>query len=170
MAKGMYHYLRQAWKSPDINVLRERMIAWRKGDTIVKVDKPLRLDRARSLGYKAKNGFVIVRVRIGRGGRKRARPAKARKKGRTLTVRKTLAISYRAVAEQRAGRKFKNLQVLNSYWIGKDGLNYFFEVILVDPNTPEIKSDKNLLFLQNRANTHRVFRGLTSAAKVSRRF
>ena len=56
MTKGLYHHIRNAWKKPDINVLRQRMIAWRESNTIVKVDKPLRLDRAHSLGYKAKKG------------------------------------------------------------------------------------------------------------------
>ncbi len=79
MAKGTYYYLRNAWKKPDEATLRSRMIDWRAGNSIVKVDKPLRLDRARSLGYKAKKGFVVVRIRILRGGRKRPRPRKARK-------------------------------------------------------------------------------------------
>jgi large subunit ribosomal protein L15e len=53
MAKGLHYHLRQAWKKPDKKLLRERMIEWRKGKTIEKIDKPLRLDRAHSLGYKA---------------------------------------------------------------------------------------------------------------------
>ena len=35
--------------------------------------------------------------------------------------------------------KFKNLEILNSYKLAKDGKHYFFEVILVDPAKPEIK-------------------------------
>ena len=68
---GITKYLRQAWKKPDKETLRKRMIEWRKGNTIIKVEKPLRLDRARTLGYKAKKGVVVVRVRILRGGRKK---------------------------------------------------------------------------------------------------
>ena len=30
MAKGMYHYLREAWKEPDKAVLHDRMIKWRE--------------------------------------------------------------------------------------------------------------------------------------------
>ena len=59
MAKGIYHYLRNAWKKPDIKTLRERMIRWRTENVVIKVDKPTRLDRARSLGYKAKKGYII---------------------------------------------------------------------------------------------------------------
>ncbi|MFA5992781.1 MAG: 50S ribosomal protein L15e [Candidatus Pacearchaeota archaeon] len=167
MAKGMYHYIGQAWKKPDVKLLRERMIEWRKGDTIVEVEKPLRLDRARILGYKAKKGFFVVRVRILRGGRARPRPRKGRQ-GKKLRVRKTLKMNYQAVAEQRAARKFKNLEVLNSYVIGKDGMNYFYEVILVDPFMPEIKNDPTMKWVCNRNNQKRAFRGLTSAGKKGR--
>jgi len=89
----MYHFLKEAWKKPDIKTLRERMIKWRKSQTITKVDKPLRLDRARVLGYKNKKGFVIVRVRIKRGGHKRPRPNKGRRSKR-LHTRKTLRMNY----------------------------------------------------------------------------
>ncbi len=167
MAKGLSHYLRKAWKKPDKRLLRERMIDWRKGNTIVKVDKPLRLDRARALGYRAKKGFVVVRVRILRGGRKRSRPRKGRRSKR-MTVRKTLKMNYKWVAEQRVARKFRNLEVLNSYQLGKDGKHYFFEVILVDVSRPEIKNDKKINWICKPANRGRVFRGLTSAGKKSR--
>ena len=53
-------------------------------------------------------------------------------------------MNYRWVAEQRCQKKFPNLEVLNSYNIGKDGKYYFFEIILVDPNRPEIKKDKQM--------------------------
>ena len=71
MAKGLYYQLKQAWKKPNKEALRKKMIEWRAGKAVVKVNKPLRLDRARNLGYKAKKGFVTVRVKILRGGRKR---------------------------------------------------------------------------------------------------
>jgi len=147
--------------------LRERMIDWRKSQTIVKVDKPLRLDRARALGYKAKKGVVVVRVRIGRGGRKRKRVNKGRRSKR-MTSKKVLKMNYKWVAEQRAARKFRNLEVLNSYQIGKDGVNYFFEIIMIDPTRPEIKADKELGWITRKENKGRVFRGLTSAGKKSR--
>jgi len=57
--KGLYHYIREAWKKPDAKTLRERMIGWRASEVIVKVDKPLRIDRARALGYKAKKGLWL---------------------------------------------------------------------------------------------------------------
>ncbi|GIU68331.1 MAG: 50S ribosomal protein L15e [Candidatus Pacearchaeota archaeon] len=167
MAKGMYHYLREAWKKPDKKTLRERMISWRKSESVVKLEKPLRIDRARALGYKAKKGFIVVRVRVRRGGHKRPRPNKGRRSKR-LHTRKNLRMNYQWIAEQRAARKFRNLEVLNSYKIGKDGMYYFYEVILVDPERPEIKKDPVISWITKPENRKRVFRGLTSAAKKSR--
>ena len=167
MAKGLYHYLREAWKKPEKKTLRERMIQWRKEENYKKVDKPLRLDRARALGYKNKKGFVIVRVKIHRGGHKRPRPNKGRRSKR-LHTRKTLRMNYKTIAEQRVARRYTNLEVLNSYMIGKDGIHYFYEVILVDPKIPEIKSDKTMDWIGNKANKKRAHRGLTSSGKKSR--
>jgi large subunit ribosomal protein L15e len=168
MAKGLYGHLQQVWKKPDKELNRERMIAWRKSNSLVKVEKPLRLDRARNLGYKAKKGIIVIRVRIGRGGRKRER---ARVKGRKSTkmhIRKTLKMNYKWVAEIRAARKFKNLEVLNSYWIGQDGKYYFFEVIMLDPAKVEIQKDRDLNWVSFGKNKKRAERALTSAAKKSR--
>jgi len=163
---GLVKYLREAWKKPDKVTLRQRMIDWRKGESIVRVEKPLRLDRARSLGYKAKKGVIVVRVRIARGGHKRTRPYKARRTKR-LHIRKNLRMNYKEIAETRVARKYDNMEVLNSYQIGKDGLHYFYEVILVDRSSPEIKSDKQLgPFV--KAPKARSLRSLTSAGKKAR--
>lgn len=167
MVKGLYHYIKQAWKKPDSKTLRERMIEWRKTDSIVKVDKPLRLDRARSLGYRDKKGFVVLRVRLKRGGHKRPRPNKGRRSKR-LHTRKNLQMNYKEIAEQRVDKKYKNLEVLNSYVIGKDGMHYFYEVITVDPSKPEIKNDKKINWICNPKNKNRAIRGLTSAGRKAR--
>jgi large subunit ribosomal protein L15e len=165
--KGMYHYLKQAWKKPDEKVLRERMIEWRNSPVFTRVEKPLRLDRARSLGYKDKKGIIVVRVRLMRGGHKKSRPNKGRR-GKRLHTRKNLKMNYQEIAEHRTARKYKNLEVLNSYYLGKDGIYYFFEVILVDPERPEIKNDSSLSWVIKSGNRGRAFRGLTSSAIKSR--
>ncbi|MCL5730115.1 MAG: 50S ribosomal protein L15e [Candidatus Pacearchaeota archaeon] len=167
MTQGLYHHIGKAWEKPNEDTLRKRMVDWRASDAVVKVEKPLRLDRARELGYKAKKGFIVVRVRVRRGGHKRTRP-NAGRRGKRLHTRKNLKMNYRWIAEQRAARKFTNLEVLNSYQIGKDGMNYFYEVIFVDPERPEIKNDRTINWIANSPNRNRVFRGLTSAAKKSR--
>lgn len=165
--KGLYQQIRDAWKKPDVKTLRERMIQWRTGESVTKIDKPTRLDRARSLGYKAKKGFVVVRVRVLRGGRQRDRTNKARK-SKKHTIRKVLKMNYKWVAEIRAQKKYPNLEVLNSYNLAKDGKHYFYEVILVDYSRPEIKNDKTMNWISKKTNQHRVHRGLTSAGKKSR--
>jgi len=167
MTHGMYHYIKQAWKKPDAKILRERMIEWRKSEAQVRVEKPLRLDRARTLGYKDKKGFVIIRIRLKRGGHKRPRPNKGRR-GKRLHTRKNLGMSYQWIAEQRVQNKYRNLEVLNSYLIGKDGVYAFYEVICIDPQRGEIKNDKDLKWISKSQNKKRVLRGLTSAAKKSR--
>lgn len=159
-------FLRDAWKKPNVKLLRERMIQWRKDGAITKVEKPLRLDRARSLGYKAKKGVTVVRVKIKRGGHKRTRPNKARRTKR-LHIRKNLRMNYKEIAETRVARKHTNMEVLNSYQVGKDGMNYFFEVILVDRAAPEIKSDKQLGPLV-RAPKARSLRAITSTSRKAR--
>ena len=167
MANSMYHYLGEAWKNPTREAVQDNLIKWRAGEAIVKVEKPLRLDRARSLGYKAKKGFIVFRVRVMRGGRQRSRHKHGRK-SRKQHVRKTLKMNYRWVAEIRAARHYPALEVLNSYYIGKDGQHYFFEVIMVDPNKPEIKTDRVINWISMPENRKRAERGLTSAAKKSR--
>jgi len=165
MAHGLAYYLRQAWKKPDPETLRKRMTEWRASEVITRVENPLRLDRAHALGYKAKKGIFIVRVRVNRGGHKKTRPAKGRRSKR-MTPRMTLKLNYKTIAERKAARKFANCEVVNSYWIGKDGVHYFFEVILADRDSPEVLADKELSNLVQQRN--RALRGLTSSATKSR--
>lgn len=167
MVKGVYSHIGKAWRNLDRATLQNRLIEWRASEAAVVLDKPLRLDRARILGYKAKKGFVVVRIRLKRGGRKRSRHKHGRKSGKQH-IRKTLKMNYQWVAEIRAANKYPNLEVLNSYILGKDGKYYFFEVILVDPSKPEIKNDKTINWICTSANRKRAQRGLTSAGKKSR--
>ena len=144
----MYRHLREAWKRPKdsyINdVMRQRIIVWRKQPSTLRIDKPTRLDRARSVGYKAKKGFVVVRTRVRRGGRRKIRPVRGHRQKRMGVKKYTPAKSKRLIAEERAARKYPNLEVLNSYWVWQDGQYKWFEIILVDPSHPAIKSDKDV--------------------------
>ncbi len=165
---GYYKYIRELWKRPNENSFyKDKLKEWRKEETIVRIKKPTRIDRARSLGYKAKQGFVVVRVRISRGGFVRPRPKKGRS-SRKQHTRLVLSKNYRLIAEGRVQKKYPNLEVLNSYWVGKDGKHYWFEVILVDPYHPVIISDKKINWICSNKHTRRVFRGLTSAGKKAR--
>lgn len=142
---------------------------WRKQKVVVRVEKPTRLDRARSLGYKAKKGFVIARVRVRKGGRKRRLYGrKGRKPSKAGVLKFTPKKSLQWIAEEKAQRKFPNLNVLNSYWVGSDGKFAWYEVLLVDPNSPSIRSDPKLSWLASPKHRKRVLRGLTSAGKKAR--
>ena len=47
-------------------------------------------------------------------------------------------------AEERVARKYPNLEVIGSYWVWEDGISKWFEIILVDPDSPSIKTDKDM--------------------------
>lgn len=165
----MYKYLKQTWESPELKQLfKERLIKWRKENVILKIERPTRLDRAHSLGYKAKQGFVVVRTKIKKGTRKKEGNIKGKKPSQTGRTGISSGMNLQHIAEGRVARKFPNLEVLNSYYVAEDGQRKWFEVILVDPNHSCVKNDKKLHWLQNPANRGRVFRGLTSAGKKSR--
>jgi len=163
MVKGVYHYLAEAWRKGNFSI---DLVKLRREPSVIMLERPTRLDKARRLGYKAKHGIYVARVRVRRGGHKRPRPRSGRKPGK-LKVRKDLMMNYRWIAERRASRK-TGLEVLNSYYLAKDGKYYWYEVILVDPKANEIKADKNLKWITSNKHKGRAFRGLTSAAKKSR--
>jgi len=171
-AKGMYHYIGEAWKdieSDDMKQLMwQRMIDWRKEGTFVRVEKPLRLDKARQLGYKAKQGFVVVRVKVRKGGLRKHRIRKGRKPKRKGILKITMKKNIQRIGEERCSKKYPNLEVLASYWVGEDGRHKWFEVILVDPNHPVIKSDPKINWICSSKHTHRAIRGLTPAGKKGR--
>jgi len=168
----MYSYIAEAWKRPFEGelgqVMKMRLIKWRRQPSIVRVEKPTRLDRARALGYKAKQGFVVVRVRVRKGGLRKPRPDSGRRPKRMGVYGYTTWKSLRLIAEERAARKYPNLEVLNSYYVGEDGRYKWYEVILVDPHHPAVKSDPDINWICRPANRGRAFRGLTSAGKKMR--
>ena len=159
-----YKYMAKAWRSPDSSyvneLMQERVILWRSEPAIFRIDKPTRIDRARRLGYKDKPGYVVVRVRVRRGGLRKSRPKSGRRPKRMGVVKYKPAKSIRLIAEERAARKFPNLEVLNSFWVWQDGRHKWFEVILVDRTLlPELNLGKG---------RGRVYRGLTSAGRKVR--
>jgi len=167
-----YKYIAEAWSKPEKSyvdeLMRQRLIRWRRQPAIVRIEKPTRIDRARKLGYKAKQGFIMVRVRVRRGGLRKQRPRAGRRPKRMGVKKFKPAKSLRLIAEERAARKFPNLEVLNSYWVGEDGRSKWFEVVMIDPNHPAIKADKDVNWICENQHHRRVFRGLTSAGKKVR--
>ncbi len=172
MSKSIYSHLGDTWKQPKANLpseyRRDRMVEWRRQPVFHRVTKPTRLDAARRMGYKAKQGVVVVRTRIRRGGLRKSKINKKRKPSKMGMRKITMAKSTQRLAEERVGRKYPNLEVLNSYWVGQDGKQKFFEVILLDPNHPSIKADKQLNWVGNSRHRGRAHRGKTSAGKRGR--
>jgi large subunit ribosomal protein L15e len=159
-----YKYIAKAWKKPNESFVKElmwqRAITWRKQDSIVRIERPTRLDRARNLGYKAKQGIVLARVRVRRSGFRKTRPTGGRRQKRLGVNKIKLSKNMRLIAEERAARKFPNLEVLNSYWVWEDGRFKWYEIIMVDP---AILPDHPIA-----DQTGRAFRGITSAGREVR--
>ena len=131
------------WKEnpPEI---RDRVIAWRKQNAITRIDRPSRIQRARRLGYKAKQGIVVIRMRVGTGGMRKQRPRGGRRPKHLGVTRIKADVSMKQVAERRVLEKYPNMKLLGSYFVYKDGMHYWFEVIIADPQHPRIVQDKEL--------------------------
>jgi large subunit ribosomal protein L15e len=163
-----YKYVKEAFQEEyknRSNALKERLILWRSEPPVVRLERPTNIARARELGYKAKQGVILVRARVERGLSKRLKPRRGRKPskyGRFFAFRKSL----QSRAEDRAARRFANCEVLNSYFVGEDGTSKFFEVILVDRTHPAILNDENLVGVALQKG--RAYRGLTSSGRKHR--
>jgi large subunit ribosomal protein L15e len=164
MYKQMKQTMQTEYKERS-DTYKSRIIKWNSESTLTRIGKPTNIARARELGYKAKEGIIMVRVMVHGGSRKRKHAAGGRgpsKSGRYFTQQKSL----QSIAEERAARKFLNFEPLNSYFVGTSGSKTFFEVILLDRNSSVIKSDpqyKSAIMQKGRA-----FRGLTSSGKRHR--
>lgn len=171
---GAYKYLEELFKRKQSDVLnfllRIRCWEYRQLHAIHRASRPSRPDKARRLGYRAKQGYVIYRIRIRRGGRKRqVRKGQVCGKPASQAVNELKPTrSLRATAEERVGRKLASLRVLNSYWVGQDSTFKYFEVILVDPQHKAIRRDAHINWIVKPTMKHREMRGLTSAGKKSR--
>jgi len=162
---GLYKKIRETWNKGPRELVKSRLPEWRKDPTVMRIEKPTRLDKARSIGYKAKKGFIVVRVKLLRGGRRRPKPSGGRR-SITNTRAKVLSLNYQKIAEERANRSFKNCEVLNSYYLAKDGKYGWYEVILADRQL--VSRYKGYEWLAGKSNKGRVYRGKTLAGRRSR--
>lgn len=176
---GYYKYVKEIYRGVKAKIkqkenkelhdlILERKKSWRTSSPIERVEHPTRIDKARQYGYKAKQGFVIARVRVRRGGMRKSRPKTGRKPKRMGVDKITPKKSIQRIAEERVQKKFPNLEVLASYWLWQDGQYKWYEVILVDKYHPVIKSDKDINWITKKQHKKRVFRGLTPAGKKGR--
>ena len=150
-------------------IYTQRLIGYRhlKG-TVVKLEKPTNIARARELGYKAKQGIIVVLTKVRKGSGLIRRPTKGRRPKRMGVNKVTRRISIQRMAENKAADKFVNMEVLNSYLVGEDGQHKYYEVILVDPSHPRIITDKDLHWICDPQHKGRSYKGLTSAGKKNR--
>ena len=170
---GVAKHMQATWNRPKAGIpakaRRERMAGWRREGVFQRIHRPTRIDAARRVGYKAKQGIVMVRTRVRRGGLRKSKIHMKRKPSNAGIKKITMAKSIQRIAEERVSRRYPNLEVLNSYWVGEDGKNKFYEVIMVDPHHPAIKADKQLGWISSgSSHSGRAFRGKTSAGKKGR--
>ena len=131
------------WKDNSVE-LREKAVLWRKQNAMIRIAKPSRISRARRLGYKAKQGIVVVRMRVGTGGMRKQRPRGGRRPKHLGVTRIKAAVSMKQVAERRVLERYRNMKLFGSYFLYKDGMYYWFEVILADPSHKRIAKDKEI--------------------------
>ena len=167
MARSFYSHIREAWRTPKEGKLAElqwqRQQEWRDQGAIERIERPTRLDKARSQGYKAKQGVVVARVAVRKGTARKQRLKAGRRSKRQGVNKITRRKSIQRIAEERVARKYPNLRVLNSYWVGEDGSRKWHEVILLDPEHPAIRNDDDLNWICDDTQRGRPFRGKTGA-------
>ena len=175
---GANKYIRKAfqneWKgTKDSNydyasMMRQRGLEYRNDElAIVKVDKPTNLPSARSVGYKAKQGIFVVRVRVRKGTGTHHRPKNKRRPKRQGQAKLSRMISTQAMAEQKASKRFENAEALGSYKVAEDGKWHYFEVVMADRTASTIANDKNLAYLVH-GHRGRAERGKTFVGRANK--
>ncbi len=124
----------------------------RREPSITRVEKSSNPAKARMVGYKAKTGYVLARVKIKKGSRSKHQVHQGRKPSKSGLKKFSTKKSLQLICEERANKKFPNLEVVNSYYVAEDGQYKWFEVIM--KKMPNVRG--------------RVFHGLTAAGKRMR--
>merc|ERR1712001_339417 len=171
---GAYKYQQELWHKKQSDtmkyILRIRTWHYRHLPAIHRAVTPTGPAKARQMGYKAKQGYSVFRVRVRRGCRKRLAP-----KGATYGKPVNEGVNQlkfqrriQSVAEERAGKAMGGLRVLNSYWVAQDSTYKSYEVVMIDPHHKVIRRDPDMQWITKPTHKHRETRGLTSAGKKSR--
>ncbi len=140
----MYSQISKTWQGilhEKQGNIRERAVELRKEPAMLRLERPSRLDRARAIGYRAKEGVVVVRARVSRGGMRKKRPTSGRRPKHMGVLKIKSDVSSQAVAERRVSERYPNMRLLGSYPLWQDGRYAWFECILVDPLHPAVARD-----------------------------
>src|SRR5690349_9546124 len=133
--------MEESWQNPTPEMkdwLRRSAMTWRREPVVKRVARPTKLATARRLGYRAKPGIVVVRIRIRRGGARKPRPVSGRRQKAMGSIKFTRSLGIQEIAERRAARRYPNMSIENSYHLFSDGTSHWYEVILVDRNRGEL--------------------------------
>lgn len=170
-----YKYLEALYRHKQSDVFRflNRVRTWeyRQLPAVCRVNTPTRVEKARKLGYRAKPGYVCFRVRVRKGDKKRAVKkgivyGKPRNAGVSQQKSfRSLQVEAERIFERSAG---KGLRTLNSYYVAKDGLYKYYEVLAVCPGTQAIRNDPKINWIVSTLHKSRAQRGKTHAGRKSR--
>uniref|UniRef100_A0A8D0QSV8 Ribosomal protein L15 n=1 Tax=Sus scrofa TaxID=9823 RepID=A0A8D0QSV8_PIG len=163
---GAYKYIQELWrkKQSDIMCFLLQVRCWQYHQLCAfhRAPCPTRPDRASRLGYKAKEGYVIYRICVHRGGRKCPVP-KGATNGKPVhhgVNQLKFAQSLQSVAEERAGHHCGVLKVLNSYWVGEDSMYKF-----IDSFHKAVRRNPDTQWITKPVHKHREIRGLEKGHK-----
>uniref|UniRef100_A0A2K5L3V2 Ribosomal protein L15 n=1 Tax=Cercocebus atys TaxID=9531 RepID=A0A2K5L3V2_CERAT len=154
---GAYKYIQELWRKKQCDVMHFllRVHCWqdRKLSAVHRAHHSTRPHRTRP--RKAKQDYVICRIRVHHGGRKLPVP-----KGATYSKPVHHGVNQLKFAQ--------NLQSVNSYWVGEDSAYRFFEVILIDPFHKAIRRNPDAQWITKPVHKPREMCGLTFAGQKSR--
>ncbi|KAI5149588.1 large subunit ribosomal protein L15e [Enteropsectra breve] len=152
-------------------LMRLAIVEARQRDTVHRKERPTFLERARKLGYKAKNGYVVYCARVKKGDAVRTRYNNGNTRGKCVNAgihQIKPGLSKQTSAEHIVGQKCTNMRVLSSYCLGADFMHKYYEVILVDPNHNAIRNDYKINWICNSVHKRRECRSLTTSGRKSR--
>lgn len=149
---------------------RISLVEARQNEIVHRKEQPSFLERARTLGYKAKQGYSVWGVRIRKGDAIRSF-SNGNTRGKCVNAgihQIKPSLNKQAEAEQIIGRQLGGLRLLGSYKIGQDARYHHYEVIMVDATHNAIRNDRKINWICDAVHKHREMRGLTSAGRKAR--
>ncbi|MCW1291936.1 MAG: 50S ribosomal protein L15 [Candidatus Rehaiarchaeum fermentans] len=130
---GYSKYLAKNERNVFLNPERKKQLLLELSEKpeIYRIERPTRLFRAHALGYKAKQGYFVVRARISKGLTRRERPNHARHPSKTGLFF-GYDISKKEILARRILNKYPNAIILGGYYLVENGQYKWYEFILKD--------------------------------------